>query len=495
MVQSILNPTVNFPEKKSIYKEDNDYDAPIYQYVINDVPVIIALGQANYTFIEDNILYYPIYLVVDNNANKDDSGIGVFEILDNNLPNILDSDGDIEIDKIGNPLLYQFVNQEKLSNSLDSNKNLLEPTNNDEENDNNEKNHEDVEVDEEESEYIESEDEESEDEENDDNKKFIIKENIDEKISIPEQNKKQEELEISEYKYTKNEPWVETYFKNNNYKLIDNEGGGDCLFAVIRDAFSEINKDLSVEEIRKKLSSEANQEIYKNYKELFTNYDLSIKENKDSMKKLKKINSELKDRLKNVKDKNNQLKIVEEAKKIASDFNKLKNELNLLENLKGEFNFMKNINSLEKFKEIIQTCEFWADTWAISTLERLLNIKLIIFSSEYYESDDLNNVLQCGQLNDPLLIEKNTFEPDYYILLDYTGIHYKLISYRDKTIFQFQQIPYAIKILITNKCLEKNSGPYYIIPAFKIFNENHGIQQDINLDGQIENISPNELVK
>ena len=36
---------------------------------------------------------------------------------------------------------------------------------------------------------------------------------------------------------------------------------------------------------------------------------------------------------------------------------------------------MKHVDTLDKFKAIIKKCEFWADTWAISTLERILNIK------------------------------------------------------------------------------------------------------------------------
>ena len=45
--------------------------------------------------------------------------------------------------------------------------------------------------------------------------------------------------------------------KNNNYNIQYNEGGGDCLFSTVRDAFSSIAQQTTVAKIRKKLSNEA----------------------------------------------------------------------------------------------------------------------------------------------------------------------------------------------------------------------------------------------
>ena len=44
--------------------------------------------------------------------------------------------------------------------------------------------------------------------------------------------------------------WVQKYFQNENFGIEDNEGGGDCLFAVIRDAYKSIGKDVSVAQLR-----------------------------------------------------------------------------------------------------------------------------------------------------------------------------------------------------------------------------------------------------
>ena len=152
---------------------------------------------------------------------------------------------------------------------------------------------------------------------------------------------------------------------------------------------------------------------------------------------------------------------------------------------------MKGIDTLEKFKSKIRKCDFWADTWAISTLERILNIKLILLSSENYKSGDIKNVLQCGQLNDSILENKGIFTPEFYIIVDHTGDHYKLVSYKKKMIYKFSEIPYDIKKLVADKCLEANAGPFAIIPDFKKFKAS--LKKTVMKEAQYEDLSESKL--
>ena len=46
---------------------------------------------------------------------------------------------------------------------------------------------------------------------------------------------------------------------------------------------------------------------------------------------------------------------------------------------------MEDIDTLDKFRQFIQTSKYWANEWAISTLEVILNMKMIILSKESYE--------------------------------------------------------------------------------------------------------------
>ena len=63
-------------------------------------------------------------------------------------------------------------------------------------------------------------------------------------------------------------------------------------------------------------------------------------------------------------------------------------------------------------------------------LERELNIKTIIFSEMNYSAGDELNVLQCGQLNDPILEQNGIFEPSFYVMIaHHRGYHYQIITY------------------------------------------------------------------
>ena len=172
------------------------------------------------------------------------------------------------------------------------------------------------------------------------------------------------------------------------------------------------------------------------------------------------------------KDRSTQQAIVAQAEAIGKRYKDIKQDRAATKTMMEEFKFIKGIKDLEMFKLKIQTCGFWGDTWAISTLERVLKIKIVLMSRANFRADDEDNVLTCGQLNDEILEAAGKFEPDHYIILDYSGSHYQLITYKDHGAFTFNELPYDIKTLVVNKCLERQAGPYYIIPDFKEFMKN-----------------------
>jgi predicted NAD-dependent protein-ADP-ribosyltransferase YbiA (DUF1768 family) len=466
MVLSKIDKNISYPELKSVDARDLQTEANLYQIEILDVDVIIAVGNAKNTFEDKNIMYFPIYLVKNNNKVVQ---IGVYELEASEYIGYLDDSNNVDIEKLNEPLIYTFVKKNMLMKlRMEPEVPLRRIPHGKEKKGEEEK-------------------EEEEKEEEDENEK-----QYDEHYDIPEERKdifiltkgipippllKEENSQIAKnikdkYHEDSKDTWIQKFMKNKYYDIIDNEGGGDCLFATIRDGFSSIAQQTSVSKLRKKLSDEATNEIFMNYKEQYDMYNTSIISDTNKIKELAVEYTTLKQKFMDIMDRNEKKILSEGAKKVKEEHDKLVNEKKITSQMLQEYKFMKGVDTLEKFKKKIRTCEFWAETWAISTLERILNIKLIILSSESYKNGDLTNILQCGQLNDIILQNKGVFLPEFYIIIEFTGNHYKLVQYKTKMIYKFKEIPYDIKKLVVDKCMEKNAGPFDIIPDFQKFKTN-----------------------
>jgi predicted NAD-dependent protein-ADP-ribosyltransferase YbiA (DUF1768 family) len=171
------------------------------------------------------------------------------------------------------------------------------------------------------------------------------------------------------------------------------------------------------------------------------------------------------------KDRDKHKNLVDLAKPLADRFVLAKQEKKLASEMFSEFKWRRGVTSLEKLKKKIKTTSFWAESWAINILELTLNMKMIILSSENYHRGDTENILLCGDMVDKNIIDKGFFKPKYYIVVEHTGNHYKLITYKRKRIFKVNDIPIKLKRLIINKCMEKTAGIYNYIPKFKILKQ------------------------
>jgi len=466
MVLSKINKKVSYTELKSVDPQDLKMEANLYQLEIKDVDVIIAVGNAKNTFEDKNILFFPVYLVKYNNKVTQ---IGVYEIKASDYGIYLDDDNNFDVEKLGyDPLIYTFVTKEMLQ------KLRLEPdvpirrvekkkTDESEEREEGEISDTEGEMNPKVSEYNEFYEIPQERADI-----FILTKGIPIPAQLPQETKVQAKDIKEKYQDTSSDLWIQRFMKNNNYTLSDTEAQGDCLFATIRDAFSSIAQQTSVTKLRNKLSREATESVFQRYKDDYDMYNTSLLGDTNKIKELESEYISLKQRFSNTLERNEQKLFLENAKKIKAEHDRLVEEKKVTTELFNEYKFMKRVDTLEKFKNILKKCDFWADTWAISTLERILNIKFIILSSEAYKSKDIKNVLTCG-IVDLVLENKGIFTPEFYIIVDHTGDHYKLIGYKNKMIFKFSEIPYDIKNMISEKCLERNSGVFALIPDFQNF--------------------------
>lgn len=485
MVLSKIDSDVSYPELKGVDTADLKMEANLYQLEIKGVDVIIAVGSGKNTFEDKNIMYFPIYLVKFNNKVVQ---IGVYEIKASDYMSLLDEDNNLDVEKINDPLIYSFVTEKFLNKmGLKPEVPLIRlPSKKGEE---------------EEEEEEEKEEQEEEAEKNEYNEFYEIPEErkdifvFTKGVPLPpllnEETAKQAKDYTEKYHADPKDTWVTKFMRNKFYDIIDNEGGGDCLFATIRDAFSSIAQHTSVNKLRKKLSKDVTEKIFLNYKEHYDMYRAALIKATQEIKEMEAEYLMLQQRFAEVIDRNEQKLISSEAKKVKEQHDTLVKEKKITSQILTEYKFMKGIDTLEAFKTKIRHCDFWADDWAITTLERILNIKFILMSSELFKSGDKKNVLQCGHLSDETLIQRGRFTPEFYIIVEHTGEHYKLISYKNKMIFKFTELPYDIKKMIADKCMEKNAGPFAIIPDFIKFKTGH-VKQEIK-ETQYDELSESKL--
>ena len=505
MVLSKINNHISYPELKKIHHDDNKMESELYNIFIHELPVVIAIGKVKRDFESENIMYFPIYLI---NKNNKAIQIGVYEIDANYHLEYLNNDLDLDLERNASlvPLLYKFatksmIDKERLvieSDELDTDTDTDEDEDEDNDNDDDVKN----EITNTERKGASASDDEKESSETNQKQKqkhisinvIIIPENrkdffvLTKGIEIPpllkEETKASANDIIQKYHTKTSDNWIVKYMKNNYYDIVENEGGCDSFFSCVRDAFSQVAQQTSIQKLRKKFGDCISEDVFLFYKDNYARFYNMLN---DTIKNAKELNIEydkIRQQYNNILDRNEKKMLTEKGKVVKAQHDKLIYEKKYVSLFLKEFKFMKTVDNVEKFKKHLMSCEFWGNKWAIQwaivLMEYCLNVKFIFFSKEYFKENDYSNIIQLGmgnhyfQLKDALE-KKRKFEPDYYIMLmldqpkQQSGVDYKLISYRKKHIFTFSELPYYVKKNILIKYNEKNAGLFSVIPEFHKF--------------------------
>ena len=395
MVLSHLNKYIEYLETREIEEEDIDEETDIYEIEIYKKIHYITLGKPKYTYTAKyKVVYFPIYLL---KGFKQICGkIGVFEVEENRLISVQSN-----LTKgLGEPLFFEKTTEKYMEKAQDKNKKEEEKT-------------VEVEAKEKEEEQEQDKKEEAEAEEDDifsfknqNNKKEKEKEkekdkdkdkidrikleDVFTKDKIPpytpswpeeteEESKKIREEYIKSKSKSLKDNWVQSTMQNKYFDIQPNEGAGDCFFAVIRDAYLNIGYHTSVQKLRLLLSQEVNTELFKNYKIIYDGIINGQEIDKHEMDLISKQNLNLKKQA----QKGGQSKeilgdLISGGKELKKKYTKLQKKSKVDEDLLGEFQFMKYVKNVDDLKNYVRTADFWADTWAISTLEYLLNVKIIL---------------------------------------------------------------------------------------------------------------------
>jgi len=250
--------------------------------------------------------------------------------------------------------------------------------------------------------------------------------------------------------------WVARKFQDPNYKIVETIAQGDCFFDSIRLGLLTNNEKLSISDLREHLYYAVNQNQFNLFKTL----------------------------LENAK--------IEKDKEVIQ-----------------EYRFIENIDTLQELKDKLLTPSFWADSWAIGIIEQSLNIKVLILAEDAFNRGDIDNVITCGDMvvtdNEPVCsicglkfsqrslsaremepyILKHKEVPDHnwvdsnsilelnprgYVIVTYSGNHYRLVTYSGKGFFEsISELPVNIALDFYNKCVVKTNfkGSYSSIKEFR----------------------------
>ena len=525
MVKSKLNKDINYHEYSHLEEEDFNYNTPLFQLQLLRDPkkVVIGVGQLNYHFSKRyNVVYVPIYLF--NSDMEFMKQIGLYEMPSNQVK--MDESGDLDVRRL-TPLLYSFVNTELLRKSrvnsaaasaataaatIDPKKRVTE-VNEIKKSLGKEPVKSKIVAD------IDSDDSDSDGNDAESSTKNVFgldarqKHLLSGASILPLQTKEQSELERRQYKPSpESDLWIQKYLRNKYFNFIDNEGASDGFFAVIRDALLTQGRTTTILELRQQLADEVSDEVFRAYREKFAMYHALTRTQTRETRELVTNYNDIKRRVSTIHDRAQQQLMIAGAKKLVIDHNQKHDEMKYTKLLAAQYDYMRDVRSAEQVKERIMTSLYWPDAWAIATMERALNMKFIMFSRDAYETGDIDNVLQCEngagiESIDPIIRKRGVFEPTAYILFGKGSVlttttggggarsprnrtprnhmmsdtkltTYNLITYKTHGVLAFSELPYDIKLLVTTKCLETQSGAFCLIPQFKLFQRELGIRVD-----------------
>lgn len=280
--------------------------------------------------------------------------------------------------------------------------------------------------------------------------------------SLPEETKEDSRQAKDDYTTSPSDCWVAKFMSNKNYKI--HEVGG-CILASVFNALNTIGKIITIEQMRELLANQTTEEEFHTRRDAFLKYEDEHKSRERIIGGLKDTLTTYKNRVKKATNLTTieRQQIVLNAKKIKEDITVLlnenrKNELFAKQYMEPDFTALRSITTPEQYKEFIKSTRFCPSVQAV---ERVLNIKLIVLDEDAFNDKAEDSVLHCGQ---PDTKPMSAF---CYIIVSRRKYGYHLVSYKNKQAFAFSEVPYDIKMLILNKCMENNAGSYQAIPDIR----------------------------
>ena len=474
MVLSKIDNTFSIPEYRSVMAADKQEKCELWTIAVKGIDLVVAIGKQVKPPSHKHIVYYPVYLIKNTGYAKQ---IAAFEMKITDVVDFTDEEGVLDVTKYnnmyGDPRVYKWVTKNMLEEER-----MLPP-------DSEQPSTEDADPTANEEDSVPDIEEESATSSRrmSEGQSFSIPTyradifSFDANVTPPERleeetykdNEKEEEA--FEKGDAKSASWAQNAMKNMNYNFIEPDTDTQGFFESIREAFSQLGQVTTVALLREKLSKEVSQDLFDKYKKLHDDTSQTVSSETANISKLNSDYKKYQELMTTSISVTEKQKMISNARKVATQHNDAVVVKNNSSAIHSEVAFMKNVNSMEELVKKIKTEEteknpYLADEWAVSTIERILKIKLIILSSENAKNNPKNAIV-CSNV-DAYLESQGIFEPEFYIILEHTGKDkYKLITYKNKKIFTYPEVPYELKQRIVGRCVQKNSGSFFLIPEFR----------------------------
>ena len=458
-ITSKLNPNITYEYDRSINKNDKNKSGTVETITFAGETLNITLGVAHPIYSNSGelktLIYYNIYLV-DIKSMKVERKIGIYEIPSTKLMDVYDN-REVQLSKLGKPLFFpsefeklfpgvsyneahgitktDLVTENRIdSNNTDANTDddviSIESYDDDDDNDDNDDKKTETTISE-----IDTDDDEDEDEIEED--KPLQIETADENAKI-----------IEEYTPNDEDNWIQRKFKNKNYKIMPSNNE-KSLFEAVKQSFDD--ESTHVSQIREIVSKHITIDDFLKYRNI---YDNLIKQKEDVNKKIQE-NLDSQEKTLPTMNKSQQLQIASSEDKRKKEYSKLNKEYNMINGHMSHYSFMDGINNLEQLQSVVLTSRYWGDNIAISLLEKLLHedkLKIIVLLEDKSREGDLAKIVNCNNYNAIELNDQQIVRPKNYIILSLSGKHYSVVTYKDKKILSYDEIPYGIKRRITDNC-------------------------------------------
>ena len=508
MVLSRITSRVDYDEYENIHSEDIGHESSLYESVLFKQKVILTLGKVKFTHIDKGVVYFPIYLVSD--RYKIIEQIGVHEINKNSFLDRIQEDSDeIDMSLFHEAIIFEkteriiekmyAAGKKRVKDTIVLDTKVL-----------------DTKVLDTKVLYTKAVDTKVVDEEvmnvidnfelgidkscftkvdteiNKTLKEGLFTKHDREKTSLLSDELKETAEQITKsYHHSANDNWIKKMMKNPNYEVKDVDVE-NSFFTVIKNAFEQIGHYTTVKKLRSIVAKHTPEKFLIENRLLFSEYNAQVEQMRRRLLEIKRIiEVDLRGKIQDtVITKVEQKSIIDKCATLKKEFdriNKLKKDISkiILDTFGKDFD---TITSLEKYKEFIVSGKYFVNSNAISLIERELNIKTIIFSD--VDHDDANEVIISNKQIDG----KINYKPDYYVLCSVKQGVYKSVSYKGKTLLEFSEIPYHIKVMIVKKSMSGIAGNFSHIEDFKNYSSLLGIKQVKPTEESESNINNMEVL-